>query len=79
MDKYEYTVKADKIKQLVSRKDYATAAKIADGIDWSRVQDVRMLMMVAEAFEKNGQYEKRKKSFSLRMIWSRSERECSTN
>ncbi len=60
MDKYEYTVKADKIKQLVSRKDYATAAKIADGIDWSRVQDVRMLMMVAEAFEKNGQYEEAK-------------------
>ena len=49
MDKYEYTVKADKIKQLMGRRDYATAAKIASDIDWSRVQDVRMLMMVAEA------------------------------
>ena len=60
MDKYEYTVKADKIKQLMGRRDYATAAKIASGIDWSRVQDVRMLMMVAEAYEKNGQYEEAK-------------------
>ena len=33
MDKYEYNVKLEQIKKLIRKKDYATAARIADTID----------------------------------------------
>ena len=37
MDKYEFNLKVDQIRKMVNRGDYATAKKIADNIDWSRV------------------------------------------
>ena len=39
MDKYEYTIKSDKIKKLVDRKEYEMAARIADTIDWEKVKN----------------------------------------
>ncbi len=56
MDKYEYTVKVEKIKKLADGKDYVGAAKIADAIDWSRVKDVRLLSMVADVYDRNRRY-----------------------
>ena len=56
MDKYDYTVKTDKIKKLAEKKDYVGAAKIADSIDWTRVQDVRLLTLVTEIYERNRRY-----------------------
>ena len=34
MDKYEFNIKVEQIKKMVSRGDYETAMKIADTIDW---------------------------------------------
>ena len=43
MDKYEYKVRADEIKSLISEGEYEEAVKIADSIDWRRVKSVMML------------------------------------
>lgn len=56
MDKYEYTIKSEKIKKLVERRDYETAAKIADTIDWERVKNTKLLSTVSQAYEKAGRY-----------------------
>ena len=37
MDKYEYKVRADEIKALISEGKFAEAVSIADTIDWRRV------------------------------------------
>lgn len=58
MDKYEYNVKSDQIKKLYAKKDYETAAEIADSIDWSRVKNNSMLALVADAYEGTKQYDK---------------------
>ena len=57
MDKYEYQLKLDQINKLVGRGDYATAMKIANNIDWRRVRSVNTLSMIADVYEKNGEYE----------------------
>lgn len=56
MDKYEYGIKADKLKKLAEKKDYETAAKLADTIDWHRVKNMRMLSLVALVYEKVERY-----------------------
>lgn len=38
MDKSEYKLRAEEIKDLISRGEYAQAAEIADTIDWRRVK-----------------------------------------
>ena len=43
MDKYEYKVRADEIKELISKGEYVQAAEIADTIDWRRVKSIMML------------------------------------
>ena len=43
MDKSEYKLRAEEIKDLISRGEYAQAAEIADTIDWRRVKSVMML------------------------------------
>ena len=60
MDKYEYNIKTDKIKKLVERKDYETAVKIADTIDWERVRNIKMLSTVSLAYEKVSRFEEAK-------------------
>ena len=57
MDKYEYRLKAEQIEKLVKKKDYKTAAKIADTIDWRRVKNLSMLYIVAEIYEELERYE----------------------
>jgi tetratricopeptide (TPR) repeat protein len=57
MDKYEYRIKADQIKKLVSEENYVSAMKIADTIDWRRVKNVSMLCVVSDIYEKNEKYE----------------------
>lgn len=57
MDKYEYKVKLAQIEKLVAKKDYVTAAKIADGIDWRKVKSVTTLGMVADIYEENDRLE----------------------
>ncbi len=57
MDKYEYKVKLAQIEKLVAKKDYVTAAKIADGIDWRKVKSVTTLNMVADIYEETNRLE----------------------
>lgn len=57
MDKYEYKVKLAQIEKLVAKKDYVTAAKIADGIDWRKVKSVTTLNMIADIYEENNRLE----------------------
>lgn len=57
MDKYEYRLKAEQIEKLAGKKDYETAAKIADSIDWRRVRSLDMLYVVSEVYEAMERYE----------------------
>ncbi|MCM1570243.1 MAG: hypothetical protein NC081_12490, partial [Roseburia sp.] len=57
MDKYEYKVRADEIKQLIAQGDYAQAADIADTIDWRRVKSVMMLCTISDLYKINRRYE----------------------
>ena len=57
MDKYEYKVKADEIKTLISQGQYQEAAAIADEIDWRRVKSVMMLCMVSDLYKINRRLE----------------------
>ncbi len=57
MDKYEYKVKLAQIEKMVAKKDYVTAAKIADGIDWRKVKSVTTLTMIADIYEETDRLE----------------------
>ncbi|MDO4810159.1 MAG: hypothetical protein Q4A04_09430, partial [Eubacteriales bacterium] len=54
MDKYEFNMKIDKLKGLVEEKDFATAQKIVDSIDWGRVRSANLLTLAASVDEENG-------------------------
>ncbi len=51
MDKYEYNLKLDQLRNLAEAKDYETAAAIADTINWKKVRNSNTLLMVAEIYE----------------------------
>lgn len=57
MDKYEYKLKLDQLKNLVASEDYETAAEIANSINWKKVRNSNTLCMVAKVYEATGQYE----------------------
>ena len=57
MDKYEYKVRADEIKSLISEGEYEEAVKIADSIDWRRVKSVMMLCTISDLYKINRRYE----------------------
>lgn len=58
MDKYEYQLKTEHIRQVAARKEYGEAAKLCDTIDWTKVRDVKMLTLVADVYTAGGEYEK---------------------
>lgn len=57
MDKYEYKVRAEEIKELIEKGEYAQAAEIADTIDWRRVKSVMMLCTISDLYKINRRYE----------------------
>ncbi len=57
MDKFEYKIRAEEIKELISREEYARAAEIADTIDWRRVKSVMMLCTISDLYKINRRYE----------------------
>ena len=57
MDKYEFQIKTEQLEKLLDKKDFETAAKIADSIDWRKVRNVGLLMEVAEVYEQTERYE----------------------
>lgn len=58
MDKYEYQLKTEHIRQVVARKEYGEAAKLCDTIDWTKIRDVKMLTLAADVYTAVGEYEK---------------------
>ncbi len=65
MDKYEFNIKVEQIKKLVSKNDFATAMKIADTIDWRRVRNANLLSMISQVYEKNREYQEAKEVLLL--------------
>ena len=65
MDKYEFNIKVEQIKKLVNKKDFATAMKISDTIDWRRVRNANLLSMVSQVYEENGEYQEAKEVLLL--------------
>ena len=58
MDKYEYKLRSEEIKNLIAEKKFKEAMEIADTIDWRRVKNASMLNSVSEIYEYNGEYQK---------------------
>lgn len=58
MDKYEYQLKTEHIRQVAIRKEYGEAAKLCDTIDWTKIRDVKMLTLAADIYTAVGEYEK---------------------
>ncbi len=69
MDKYEYKVRADEIRDLIAQGDYASAAEIADTIDWKKVKSVSMLCTISDLYKINRRYEDAKNL--LKMAYDR--------
>lgn len=57
MDKYEYKIRSEEIKDLISKKKYAEAMRIADVIDWRRVKSVNMLCTISDLYKLNRRFE----------------------
>ena len=57
MDKFEYKVKSDEIKTLISEGQYQRAVEIADEIDWRRVKSVMMLCTISDLYKMVRRYE----------------------
>lgn len=57
MDKYEFGIKIEQIKKLMKKKDFITAVKIADTIDWEKVKENQLLIMAADVYEIAGKYD----------------------
>ncbi len=60
MDKYELNIKLEQVRKLIRKKDYSTAAKIIDTLDWYKIKSNETLLMFAEVYEASGQIDKTK-------------------
>ena len=65
MDKYEFNIKVEQIKKMVTRGDFETSMRIADTIDWRRVRSANLLSMISQVYEKNGEYQEAKEVLLL--------------
>lgn len=70
MDKYEYKLKLDEIKNLMAKKQYTEAAEIADSINWRKVRNVNALMKAGDIYAQIGRYDEAKEI--LLMAYDRS-------
>ena len=57
MDKYEYNLKMDQMKTLLTEGKYEEAVEIADSINWNKVKNVNALVKAGEVYEKAGRFE----------------------
>ena len=65
MDKFEYKIRADEIKELIAQGEYTQAAEIADTIDWRRVKSVMMLCTISDLYKINRRFEDAKNMLLL--------------
>ena len=65
MDKYEYKLKLEQLKELVSLERYYEAAAITDEINWNKVRNIGTLTMVGKVYEHLKRYEDARDVFTL--------------
>ena len=65
MDRYEFDIKIEQIKKLMKKKDFATAVKIADTIDWKKVKENPLLIIAADVYEISGKYDEAREALLL--------------
>ena len=65
LDKYEYKVRTDEMKQLIREGKFAEAMEIADSIDWRRVKNTKMLCIVSDIYKINHKFEESKEILLL--------------
>ena len=65
MDKYEYKLKLEQLKELVSLNRYYEAAAITDEINWNKVRNIGTLTMVGKVYEHLKRYEDARDVFTL--------------
>ena len=63
LDKNEYKVRLEEIKQLIEQENYVEAASVADQIEWKKVRNVNTLCMISEVYEAVDRYEDSKARF----------------
>ncbi len=57
MDKYEYNLKLDQMKNFVAENKFEDAAEVADSINWNKIKNVNALVKAGEIYEKVERYE----------------------
>lgn len=57
MDKYEYKLCADEIRNLIAERKYKEAVEVADRVDWRNVKSSNMLCTVSDLYKKCRRYE----------------------
>lgn len=57
MDKQEYKIRSEEIRNLVEEQNYREAADIADTIDWRRVKSVKMLCTISDVYKMVRRYQ----------------------
>ena len=57
MDRYEYKVKLDEIKEMLAQDNVEEAAAIADTVNWRKVRAVSALCMAGDVYERAERYE----------------------
>ncbi len=65
MDKYEYKVRTDEMKQLIKEGKFLEAMEIADTIDWRRVKNTKILCIVSDIYKINHKFEESKEILLL--------------
>lgn len=58
MDKYEYGLKKEHLKQLVKKGSMKEAAQVCDSINWNHARDIYGLQIAAEVYQSVDQYGK---------------------
>lgn len=65
MDKYEYKLRAEEIRELVKEKRYGEALTIVELIDWNRVRGASMLTIASEVYKMNRKYDEAREVLML--------------
>lgn len=60
VDKYEFKLKVDEMKALVSARNYHAAAEIAETVNWRKIRNLNALVLAGEVFEQVERYEESK-------------------
>ena len=68
MDKYEYGLKKEHLKQLVKKGSMKEAAQVCDSINWNHARDIYGLQIAAEVYQSVDQYGKERQKITMRNL-----------